>query len=474
LWHVREEREKARNSGREPSDEGLAVAPSPLEECIFDTMTQIPPDPLHAELLGIGLLSISELTKSLTGKTLQELNRNLAILWASAPWKEKCPVLALSQRGKVKLNAEQVARVLQLLPFALSWPDNGRVGQWLNVKSFTKVAHADFQTRLGERFYPKILTAFISLAVSNTFVFCEERVNKPSWLNLLQNSIITARKQLREVFGPTMQRPNFHTTLAHGSAGADSFAIPKNFDVRTLETYHGLFRRFIANSSNHVVERQMMEYENIRRATTKLAFYSPQPLGHITERFEPNLLQELSSDPIFHQLASLTKKSDPHGGDPTITAPTIKWNTNKELKSESLSPDELNLMRKNRQRNEYKAFTTVTMPNRRTRLAVISKDDVWECTPPTSMTKVPLGPEAKVSLVQIQCIWKIQKEVWVAVKWYNRKSFGQIQTTTTCPIYYGPSSPRTSHSVIPVANLLRRVHLVQHGVCLLFNKFLLH
>ena len=149
LWHVREEREKARNSGREPSDEGLAVvAPSPLEECIFDTMTQIPPDPLHAELLGIGFLSISELTKSLTGKTLQELNRNLAILWASAPWKEKCPVLALSQRGKVKLNAEQVARVFQLLPFALSWPDNGRVGQWLNAKSFTKsfakVAHADF------------------------------------------------------------------------------------------------------------------------------------------------------------------------------------------------------------------------------------------------------------------------------------------------------------------------------------------
>ena len=54
-----------------------------------------------------------------------------------------------------------------------------------------------------------------------------------------------------------MQRPNFHTTLAHAheSAGADSFAIPNNVDVRTLETYHGLFRRFIANSSNHVVER---------------------------------------------------------------------------------------------------------------------------------------------------------------------------------------------------------------------------
>ena len=41
------------------------------------------------------------------------------------------------------------------------------------------------------------------------------------------------------------------------------------------------------------------------------------------------------------------------------------------------------------------------------------------------------------------------------------------------PYLLGPSSPRTSHSVT-VANLLRRVHLVQHGVCLLFNKFLLH
>ncbi len=43
------------------------------------------------------------------------------------------------------------------------------------------------------------------------------------------------------LLGTLLNRPNAHTTPAHVAQGADDFALPKNYDVRTYETKRGPF-----------------------------------------------------------------------------------------------------------------------------------------------------------------------------------------------------------------------------------------
>jgi hypothetical protein len=157
------------------------------------------------------------------------------------------------------------------MPFVLTMPRADRVEDWLQPTHFTKTALEDFDERDVKDFIPRLRVAFVLLAESNVAVFADERAHDAESLDQLQTAVNAARAALGNLFGSTFARPNTHTSGSHLAEAADRFAVPKNFDVRMLETNHGPFRRFIARSSNTGIERQIMEWENIKQALLFLA-----------------------------------------------------------------------------------------------------------------------------------------------------------------------------------------------------------
>ena len=88
LWEVREDRNAvSQGLRRQPVDPGLAYTPSALEdvELSFDTTRQLPPEPLHSELIGISLLAVSLLASMLTGKWRNSLSSIILLLAKSLP-----------------------------------------------------------------------------------------------------------------------------------------------------------------------------------------------------------------------------------------------------------------------------------------------------------------------------------------------------------------------------------------------------
>ena len=171
IWQMREDRKRDTLI-----DKGLADTSSALEDndLVFDPTRQIPPEPLHAELIGISLLAVSKLALMLTNKWLSSLSAHLSLLHNAAWVGNKLPPLTLSRRQRVKLNAEEVCSVVQLLPFALTWPGHDRIGDWLERPMFTSVADSEMMDRCGPSYCALIRNAFLCLATSNVAVFAEE------------------------------------------------------------------------------------------------------------------------------------------------------------------------------------------------------------------------------------------------------------------------------------------------------------
>ena len=130
-------------------------------------------------------------------------------------WPQFLPQLKISNRGKVKLNAEEVCRVVQLMPFVLTMPRADRVEDWLQPTHFTKTALEDFDERDVKDFIPRLRVAFVLLAESNVAVFADERANDAESLDQLQTAVNAARAALGNLFGSTFARPNTHTSGSH-------------------------------------------------------------------------------------------------------------------------------------------------------------------------------------------------------------------------------------------------------------------
>jgi hypothetical protein len=89
-----------------------------------------------------------------------------------------------------------------------------------------------------------------------------------------------------------------------------------------LETNHGPFRRFIARSSNPVIERQIMEWENIKQALLFLA-NGGKPDNNL---IPASILSALREDPTLQQLLGRIPTRDPHGGhDAGWVRTAITW-----------------------------------------------------------------------------------------------------------------------------------------------------
>jgi hypothetical protein len=464
------------------ADTGLSVLPSALEDrtLVFDRFAQIPPEPLHAELLGISLLALSLLMNMLTHKWLGFLSKNLQRI--KTPWPE-LPALKLSKRQRAKLNAEQVCRVLQLLPFVLTSPraSDGRVEDWLKPTFFTKKALVDLEARVGRTsFIPLLRQAFVALAQSNALVFAEERPAGAEFLEELQTAVNATRTTMRHVFGSTFDRPNAHTTAAHVADSADRFGVPKNWDVRTLETKHAPFKRFISNTNNQVVERQMMMWANIKQAAVYLARGGKPTNDLITDQ----VWEHMQSDPVFAQLLDRTTTTDPHGSAETADlsdAVTVvgeqqsqgynewklKWGK-KDKRSTPLSAhDRKQLCAAADADSDIRYFQGVTTVNGSHHSAKVSVNDAWEVS--LSAAQGPKGPRAGIGIAQVQHVMSYHGQAFVNVRWLG-KATAQPQQLTGCHAYQLKVSDKYT-TILPINMLHRRTHLVQHGLSLLLNKY---
>ena len=472
LWEVREDRQSViANQRAAPLDIGLALSASVLEDVdlVFDHTRQLPPEPLHAELLGISLLVFSTLVSMLKNQWRNALSAHL--LCISTPWEEKLPSLALSKRERVKMNAEQVSRAVQLLPFALCWPTKDRIGDWLEPRMFSEKAHAELQARVGTGYCSELRRAFLFLATSNAAVFAESRASGTGSLVEMQSHVTASRQAFGTLFGTLLDRPNAHTTAAHMVQSADDFALPKNFDVRTYETKHGPFRRFISGSSSRVVERQMMEWANIQQALTYLA--RDDCAADASRHLLPARVRKaIQTDPVFAQLLGFKLSSNPHGGQDDAQLAQARWSIPRA--EEEKGPWALT----EKERTECGAgpadgvtnHTFVRLGGQPQHLRTISAGDAWECAPPPSWgdRSPPRGPRPGVAIVVVHSVFRVRAAVWVRVAWY--KDSGAVQPTTTCPIYQGWNNkcpPCTAWHLFAVEQIFHQVDHVQSSRVLL-------
>ena len=195
------------------------------------------------------------------------------------------------------------------------------------------------------------------------------------------------RTAFAHVFGDqqkeTFNRPITHTSSAHQADGADRYAIPKNFDVRSYETNHGTFRRFIFRSSNIVIERQVMEWENIRQALHFLANG-----GTPTTLVPAHIVQALSEDPVLLPLLGRTPSADPHGVG-TLAACCCVWRSGVAT---AVVLDKANQAQigwiigedweAETQVAHLTEYVCTTIASRPQHLAKIHKGDAWVCVKP--------------------------------------------------------------------------------------------
>ena len=463
IWQMQEDRRRD-----PPTDQGLADTPSALEDpdLVFDPTRQIPPEPLHAELIGISLLAVSKLVLMLTEKWRAALSAHLRVLHNTAWPNLSLQSLVLSRRQRVKLNAEEVCRVVQLLPFALTWPSSDRIGDWLQPTMFSASAATEMQARCGTTYCAQIREAFLALATSNASVFAAQRETGSASLRALQTDIDTARQALQNILGADMNRPNSHTTRAHLVDAVDMFGVAKNFDCRTLETKHAPFRHFIHRSSSHKVETQMMEWANMRQALTLLALSAQ---GHFTgeqsRRIPAEVLALVQEDPVFAQLLERVASTDPHGGRAGDAPRTHTFTKPQGKKRKLNSPERAIIGWRKSKRLKVQFFDKGTLPD----LGTIKVHEVWECRLPADMPRPPRGPRAGHALVQVQGMALAHDALWVQVRWY--KVTTAQQTTTQCAAVTGPSDHSTWPTLLPLHLLVRRAHLVQHATVLLYNKY---
>jgi hypothetical protein len=95
IWETEENRRGVSERSQALQDPGLSATPSPLEskEISFDVTTQIPPEPLHAELLGIGLLALSLWLNAFVMSARTQVNTFLRTLQLDTPWPQFLPQL---------------------------------------------------------------------------------------------------------------------------------------------------------------------------------------------------------------------------------------------------------------------------------------------------------------------------------------------------------------------------------------------
>jgi hypothetical protein len=469
MWETEIDRAEVANGARGVlQDRGLASTPSPLESSglIFDVTQQIPPEPMHALLIGIGLLCVSLLVKSLTPKWSNSLGAILSLMSKSI-WLEKFPPLKLSKREILKMNAEQVSRTIQLLPFALTWPAGDRIGDWLESNMFTVAAREGFEERVHGNFVVAIRNAFTLLAAANVIVFCDERVRDASYLEELQEAIDTALDSMKIIFGEVLNRPNTHTLSAHLADAAGMFAIPKNFDVRTLEAKHGPFRRFISRSSHLAVERQMLMWANIQQAVQFVAAGGVNPSCSAGSMIPDNILSCLRSDAIFAQLLDRSPHTDPHGvGVGNILRDGINWG--KDYPGEViLSEEECWMCEADPDDVLVREVSYVEFEDVSSATARICKNQFWLIEVRDSKL-APAGPRAGHGVAEVCQVLCIDAIPFVRVRWYGKT--GSVQYSTQCYAYVEKQNKRFQ-TLIPTYSLSQRIHMVQHGPLLLLNKY---
>ena len=467
VWEIEDARAEVKNGAcNGPRDRGLANTPSPLESSglIFDVTQQIPPEPLHALLLGIGLVCLSVFIKSLTSKWKDAIGAILRLL-SGQVWSEKFPPLKLSKKNRLKMNAEEISRTIQLLPFALSWPAGDRIGDWLEERMFTAAARTGFEELNVGNAPTSIRQAFILLAAANVAVFGEERANDEASLNDIQQRIDAAIVAMTSIFGQVLIRPNTHTLSAHLVDAARMYATPKNFDVRALEAKHAPFRRFISRSSNLAVERQMLMWANVQQA---IQFVKNG--GDANQMIPDDVLSLLrSDDAVFAQLLDRSYKN-PHDlsvpGSPFTN--NITWG--KSVKGEVNLTEyecwvcEVDLDDVIVSEVSFVVFEDVSRTSLR-----ICQTEFWLIEVHDSRL-APAGPRAGYGLAKISQVLRINDIPFVRVRWYGKTNY--TQPSTQCDAYAEKQNPRFQ-TIMPAYSVARRIHMVQHGPLLLLNKYFL-
>jgi hypothetical protein len=306
---------RARKSRQETNRAGLARDPSFLEssQVAIDVTTQIPPEPCHAETLGMGSLLLTNLATDLTSTGLLELNRSIAGIQLPRGW-TRPGAIALSATETIGLSAVDIRHAIQLLPFAL-------LHLRTNIK-FTRLRQTT-QQRMRARLRPnateracvnewsqEAIACACAVAQANHETALQDRecsldeevdlhTHGKGPLETLHRSITTSRASMSDFWpGVLAGRPNAHTGLHHPEA-AHLFGLVSNLDAGPFELRHAAIRATAANTSGRNVSQELMERQNIRetfRAISK-GYPAREPWG-----IPPDALELMRQDEVFARL----------------------------------------------------------------------------------------------------------------------------------------------------------------------------
>jgi hypothetical protein len=233
---------------------------SMLNGVVLNTSRQLPHDPYHSHVIGNSGSVVLLLWKALNDNAREQLNGVLSQIALPMGWAGKCPTVVITYKmTKVKLGAEQVKRLFQVLPLVLPG--------WLKPEHFTTKYKNLLTRRLGERFCDFVVESILAQSRVNSLVFAEAHVNCAETCEELKNALRYNNNLAHKVWHRVESKvnmgvPNRHVSEHQEDAHKD-FGGLINCSCARWETKHACMRCALKNSNHFFPEVNMMEAENI-------------------------------------------------------------------------------------------------------------------------------------------------------------------------------------------------------------------
>ena len=238
----------------------------------FDVTTQIPVDPFHNLIIGLGSLVIGELVRGLTASGLEVLNARLGNLSLSQGWKPLPRLKPTNKPELVDVSGKAAQHIIRLLPLALRGALR-RVhlrGELIGNLREREVTPTDYLSASFE--------CVVLLAEANLVVFAQARPvtsklesDEPSLIEI-EDSLVA----LVECVGKTWpdllsRRPNAHMGWAHSREDAYLFGLVSILSVDVFELRHAPIRAAARAMSNRRVEFDLLHHEATKVSLVSLS-----------------------------------------------------------------------------------------------------------------------------------------------------------------------------------------------------------
>lgn len=259
---------------------GLHEWDSVVEYLKADAHSQIPPEPLHSELLGIVRLAFQKLLEELTEGGIARLNEAFTNQPLPLGWLPLPELRLATTTGKLSTGAVDILHFTKLAPFALKDllalpPVGAGDPRQVMQHDFSRLPRVTFKRAAKEKYEAgdrgkKLYPLFVALAESVTSVLAPDRAaGSPAAENesadKLNAAIVHARGLLKECWPDACSKPNFFTGL-HYRESAILFGCTQLLNAALEEIKHTIFKETVPGTSGREVAVDLARYANVLQA----------------------------------------------------------------------------------------------------------------------------------------------------------------------------------------------------------------